>query len=237
MIKKATIILTAFILVIIVLLTLPYAWEILTIIFHPKRVSLLEQLEIYKWIGVGVVIYIFLRRIMKNNLSFIEVFSHEFTHTVVALLFNRKIHSFQAGEQEGVICTSGKSQYALIPISLAPYCLPIFTYLFLLFRWMLDFHGVWIYDILIGITISFHIYCFKTQMSCQQSDINQYPLPFSYFYIVTMWLINLCLILPAFFPNMNGDGTTQYHYGIWSCIYRLVESWWKTIECVAVSII
>lgn len=160
--KKTTIILTAFIIGIIFLLSLPYAWEILTIIFNPKRVTLLGQLEIYKWVSVGAVIYMVLRRLMKNNMSFLEVFSHEFTHTVVALLFNRKIHSFQAGEQAGVICTSGKRQYALIPISLAPYCFPIFTYLLLSIRWMLDFHGVWIYDILIGITICFHIYCFKT---------------------------------------------------------------------------
>lgn len=237
MMKKATIILTVFIIGIIFLLSLPYAWEILTTIFNPKRVTLLGQLEIYKWVSVGAVIYMVLRRLMKNNMSFIEVFSHEFTHTVVALFFNRKIHSFQVGEQTGVICTSGKRQCALIPISLAPYCFPIFTYLLLSIRWMLDFHGVWIYDILIGITICFHIYCFKTQMSCRQPDINQYPLLFSYFYIVTMWIINLCLILPAFFPNMNGHGTTQYHYGIWSCIYRLLENWWVTIESVVHSIL
>ena len=57
MMKKATIILTVFIIGIIFLLSLPYAWEILTTIFNPKRVTLLSQLEIYKWVSAGAVIY------------------------------------------------------------------------------------------------------------------------------------------------------------------------------------
>lgn len=235
--KKGTIILTTLIIGAIFLLSVPYAWEIVNIIFNPKRVTLFSQLEIYKWVSVGVVAYVVLRRLLKKNLTFLEVFSHEFTHTVVALLFNRKVHSFQAGEQSGVICTSGKRQYALIPVSLAPYCFPILTYILLSIRWMLDFHGVWIYDVLIGITMGFYFYCFKTQMNRQQPDINQYPLLFSYFYIITIWVVNICLILPAFFPNMNGHGNTQYHYGVWSCMYRLVQSWWGTIENIVHSIL
>lgn len=230
--RQITIILTALMIVIIFLLSLPYAWEILNVIFKPMRESLLNQLEMYRWVSVGMVTYVVFRRFMKTNLSFLEVFSHEFTHTVVALFFNQKVHSFQAGEQSGAIYTSGDKQYSLIPISLAPYCFPIFTYLLLSIRWMLDFHGMWIYDILIGITICFHIYCFRTQIGNHQSDINQFPLLFSYLYIITMWLLNICLILPAFFPNMNGHGITEYHYGIWSCMYRLVQDWWTTIKFI-----
>lgn len=211
-------------------LTIPYFVEIVHVIFLSKKVTLMSQLEIYKWFAIGIIVFTFVRKLIKRNMSFLEVFSHELTHTIVALCFNRRIHTFQAGEYNGIISTSGKN-YSIIPIALAPYCLPIFTYLLLSIRWMLDFHGMWFYDIVIGMTACFHYFCFKTQIGNHQTDINQYPLVFSYFYIITAWLINLCIILPSFFPNMNGRGYAEplYHYGVWSSIYRLLLSWWDTL--------
>lgn len=96
---------------------------------------------------------------------------------------------------------------------------------------MMDFHGMWIFDLLIGCTLCFHFYCFKTQIGNHQPDINQYPLLLSYSYIVTSWLIGFCIILPAFFPNMNGHGFVQpmYNYGLFSAIWRLLEAWWDNL--------
>lgn len=224
---------------IIFALTLPYFIEIIGIIFNPPRITLISQLEIYQWVAIGLFLYMIVRKLMKHNLSFIEVFSHELTHTIVALVFNRKIHTFQAGENNGMISTSGKNHYSLIPIALAPYCLPIFTYLLLSIRWMMDFHGMWLYDILLGMTMCFHFYCFKTQIGNHQTDINQYPLFFSYFYIVTAWVVNLCIILPSFFPNMNGKGNVEplFHYGVWSSIYRLLLNWWDSLHTLVLSIL
>ena len=59
-------------------------------------------------------------------------------------------------------------------MSLAPYCLPIYTYALLMLRPLLDFHGLIIYDILIGITLAFHVVNFKKDTSRHQPDINQY---------------------------------------------------------------
>ena len=112
---------------------------------------------------------------------------------------------------------SGKYDYALAPMALAPYCLPIFTYLLLSIRCLMDFHGMWIYDVIIGMTICFHFFCFKNQTGSYQTDINQYPLSFSYLYIITALLINFCVIWVAFFPQ----------YNVYTSFWRLVTSVWE----------
>ena len=188
---------------ILLLLTVPYALKILGIILFPKHITIIRQLAIYQWAGVGIVAFAVLHAVVKKNMTWLETFSHELTHIIVAFLFLRRVHSFHAEEGSGVVYTSGEHQYGLAPMALAPYCLPIFTYLLLSIRCLMDFHGMWIYDILIGMTICFHFLCFKNQTGKHQPDINQYPLSFSYLYIVTALLINFCIIWVAFFPKYN----------------------------------
>lgn len=226
------------ILVMLTVLALPYFYSIIRLLFFSNQ-PILNQLSIYQWVVVGYFIFYILRRYLKNNLLFLETFSHELTHAFFAFCFNRRVHSFHAEDAgSGVIYTSGKNQYVLVPIALAPYCFPIFTYLLLSFRWIIDFHGMWIFDILIGITLCFHYYCFKTQIGDYQTDINQYPLSFSYFYIFLGLLLNGCIIIPSFFPNMNVHDSSivstssHYvgHYGLFSSIYRVCETWYHYIE-------
>ena len=95
-------------------LTIPYFVEIVHVIFLSKKVTLMSQLEIYKWFAIGIIVFTFVRKLMKRNMSFLEVFSHELTHTIVALCFNRRIHTFQAGEYNGMISTSGKKALYII---------------------------------------------------------------------------------------------------------------------------
>lgn len=219
--KKTTYITSMVLLSILLLLTIPYALKILGIILFPKHITIIRQLAIYQWAGVGFVAFAVLHAVVKKNMTWLETFSHELTHIVVAFLFLRRVHSFHAEEGSGVVYTSGEHQYGLAPMALAPYCLPIFTYLLLSIRCLMDFHGMWIYDILIGMTICFHFFCFKNQTGKHQPDINQYPLSFSYLYIVTALLINFCIIWVAFFPQYNVY-TSFWHYvtSIWS---NLVE--------------
>lgn len=201
--NKLQIIIRTLVLVLVLLLTLPYARKIFGILFLPKQVGVLQQLSIYKWVGVGIIAYIVIHRIIKKNIEWLETLSHELTHSVVAMLFLRRVHSLYAEEGSGVIYTSGKSSFGHVPMSLAPYTIPLFTFLLLSIRCLMDFHGMWIYDILIGITIGFHFFCFKSQTHSNQTDINQFPLFFSYLYIFTVLLINILIILVAFFPQYN----------------------------------
>lgn len=207
---------------ILLLLTIPYAVKIIGIILFPDRIGVLRQLSIYQWVGVGIAAFTVIHSVVKKNMTWLETFSHELTHIVVALLFFRRVHSFHAEEGSGVVYTSGKHEYALAPMALAPYCLPIFTYLLLSIRCLMDFHGMWIYDVIIGMTICFHSFCFKNQTGNYQTDINQYPLSFSYLYIVTALLINFCIIWVAFFPQ----------YNVYTSFWRLVTSVWD--NCIGV---
>jgi len=198
-------------LVLLLLFLLPYVWKLFCILFLSSKVSIFAQLELYKWVAIGVVIAFVLKHIATSNIIWFETFCHEFTHIVVALLFFRKVHSFHAEEESGVVYTSGSNSKGLIPMALAPYCLPIFTYLFLALRPLVAFPGIWVIDILIGISIAFHIGCFSHQTGKYQTDINQYPLYFSYSYIYVARLINVCIIAVAFFP----------HYNVFTSIWRL----------------
>ena len=161
--KKSTYIISMILLGVLLLLTIPYAVKIIGIILFPYRIGVLRQLSIYQWVGVGIAVFAVIHSVVKKNMTWLETFSHELTHIVVALLFFRRVHSFHAEEGSGVVYTSGKHGYALAPMALAPYCLPIFTYLLLSIRCLMDFHGMWIYDVLIGMTICFHFFCFKNK--------------------------------------------------------------------------
>lgn len=214
--KKSTYIISMILLGVLLLLTIPYAVKIIGIILFPDCISVLRQLSIYQWVGVGIAAFAVIHSVVKKNMTWLETFSHELTHIFIALLFFRRVHSFHAEEGCGVVYTSGKHEYALAPMALAPYCLPIFTYLLLSIRCLMDFHGMWIYDVLIGMTICFHFFCFKNQTGSYQTDINQYPLSFSYLYIATALLINFCIIWVAFFPQ----------YNVYTSFWRLVTSIW-----------
>lgn len=217
--KKTTYITSMVLLGILLLLTIPYALQILGIIILPKHIGIFRQLAIYQWVGVGILVFAIIHAVIKKNMTWLETFSHELTHIVVAFLFLRRVHSFHAEEKSGVVYTSGEHEYGLAPMALAPYCLPIFTYLLLSIRCLMDFHGMWIYDILIGMTICFHFFCFKNQTGNYQPDINQYPLSFSYLYIVTALLINFCIIWVAFFPQ----------YNVYTSFWRYVTSIWSNL--------
>lgn len=183
-------------------LTLVYLWQIGGILLFPEHIAVSRQLSLYQWVALGFIIYVIFHHLVHKNISFLEVMSHEWSHIFVAMLFLRRIHSFHAEERSGVVYTSG-NDFSDVPVSLAPYCLPIFTYLLLMVRCLISYQGLWIFDILIGVTLSFHYFCFKSQTGTHQTDITSFPVPFSYLYIWTARLINLAIILVAFFPQYN----------------------------------
>lgn len=160
------------------------------------------HLALYKWFGMGFAGFLVLRVFVRKNMEWFETFSHELTHTVVGLMFFQRIYSFNAGEGEGYIERSS-SGLGHVFISLAPYCLPIYTYLFLLIRFFIVPEYIWIFDMLIGATFAFHCFCFMTQSRNYQTDINQFPLTFSYLYIFTFILFNVCILLFSFFKGQN----------------------------------
>ena len=188
-------------LVILLLLIGMVGYDCIVYLF-PKNRPRTWNLPVYQWTGVGIVAFWLLHLFINKNLKWFATFSHELTHTIVSLLFLRKIHSFQAGTETGEIYTSGNNS-TLIFVDLAPYCLPIFTYMLLGIRMMMVKDMLMYYDILIGLSIGFHFYCFKTQTGSYQTDINKHPLYFSYLYIVTALLFNVLVIIVSYWKGKN----------------------------------
>lgn len=213
---------------ILLLLTVPYLLRMLGVIFVPSGISVWRQLTVFQWVGAGIAIYAVVynilpqRSALRNNLLWFETFTHELTHTVVAIMLLREVHSFHAEKSSGVITSSGRIDWLRPVVSLAPYCLPIYTYPLLALRSMMDFHGLWIFDIIIGMTIAFHIVNFWKDTSPRQPDINQHPFVFSYLYILTALCINLAIIWVAFFP----------HYNVFTSLWRLLCAQWGNLIAV-----
>ena len=65
---------------------------------------------------------------ISHNLNWFMKFTHELTHTLMALLFHKKINEFVIkGRECYVNYRIGKWGVGYIPITLSPYCIPIYT--------------------------------------------------------------------------------------------------------------
>lgn len=200
--KKVKYILLTLLLALILIILSLTGWEIISRIIFPKQGTCIGNLQLYMWTGIGIVIFLIGKRFLKENLQWFETFTHELAHTIVSILLLRRIHSFEANNDNGLIMTSGNGN-TLVFVDLAPYCLPYYTYLLLAFRAIATTQFLWCFDIIIGISIAFHVDCFIKQTGSYQPDINKRPLYFSYTYIATALLFNLCVILVSYWSSKN----------------------------------
>lgn len=204
---------------VLLLLVIPHALYLLKVVFFHPYINVWSQLELFLWVSVGCIVYLLVYKYLPKNIQWLENHTHENIHALVAMLLMRKVHSIQADEREGVVCTSGHRGITLILTSLAPYHLPVYTYGLLMLRPLINFEGRWIFDVLVGITLCFHLICFIKQTRKDQPDINQYPLVFSYLYIITAHVMNFCIIWCAFFPQ----------YNVFTSFWRMVCAMWGQV--------
>lgn len=179
----------------------------------------------YKWFGLGILIYIVLRRLsfFAKNEEWMQTFSHELSHTIVSLLFFRKISAFHAEEKSGFIYhTTGR--FGDIFIALAPYCLPLFTYIFLLMRLMSSENSLYIFDIFIGFTTAFHALCFWKETRPYQTDISGQGYTRSYLFIATALFFNASIIILSI-----NKGIVKAFSTIFTEYWHLLNSWWNAI--------
>ena len=141
------------------------------------------KLSYYPWyllLLVGGSIFPLMNKFFVKNMELTKTFTHELTHTITGLLLFRRIHSFHAEEQgSGVVWSSGNDSIRFMT-SLAPYCFPIYTFPLLMLRCLVAQPFMPIIDTLIGFSVGLHLVCFSEQTRNYQTDINQFPLWFSY---------------------------------------------------------
>ena len=154
------------------------------------------------WFLLGAIIFPLMNRFLKKNIDIVKVFTHEMCHAITALITFRRIVSFHVTEKDGVVYTSGSDKTRFL-VTLAPYCFLIYTIPLLLFRCMVKTPMMPIIDILIGFTVGLHFICIKEQTRSNQPDLTRNPLYFSYIYIITIWLFDICLILLSYNTSSN----------------------------------
>lgn len=208
------------------------------IIVHIPQVVIdsVREYKSYLWFGCGAGAYLILHILpfFRKNEKWLQTFSHELTHTVVGMMFFRKIHSFNVEDAgTGAVQHSGRRNFGGIFISLSPYCFPIFTYLFMLLRILGSENMFYIFDIFIGFTAAFHFLCFWSQTGSYQSDIQKYGLFRSYLFIAAWRLLNMTIILLTIRTGII-DAVTfifpEYWHtltGWWNYVSGLVMSWIK----------
>ena len=176
--------------------------------FFPVLIYALRNLAVYQWMLYGVIAYFIVRKFnfFSRNEKFFQTTSHEVSHTIVGLLFLQKIHSFEAYEDHGVVYHSGK-KIGDIFIALAPYCLPFMTYAFLLMRIFGANKSLYVFDLLIGFTLAFHIVCFWKQTRLSRSDIQRQGYVRAFLFIVTAWFFNATIILLSIRKGIIGTVT------------------------------
>ena len=131
---------------------------------------------------------------IRHNLNWFMKFTHELTHTLVAVCFFAKIREFVVKEKECYVnYKSGPIGY--VPITLSPYCIPIYTFMVFPFRFagMNDF--MVFFDFLIAFTYAFHLHSFIKQTRLTQSDIENCGPAISVAFISFVNLAVLSLIM------------------------------------------
>ena len=151
-----------------------------------------------------ILLYVF---VLKNRISFMEIFIHEFTHMVVTLMAFRKIYSFSVSKTEGLVYKSGRMGFMEL---LAPYSIPVIPLFMLLIFYISD--SRYQQYVLLIIAISYLLYLLRSiaQFSFRQDDIQRSGKLFSLVFVLGTNLIFLlffihffCGDVPSFFKLLN----------------------------------
>lgn len=142
------------------------------------------------------ILFLIILTILKSrhNLNWFMKFTHELTHTLVALVFFRKIHEFVVRGRECFVHYD-PPKIGYLPITLSPYCIPIYTLMIFPFRFAGDSHYMIIFDVLIAFTYAFHVHAFIKQTRFTQNDIENCGIAQSVSFISFVHLAMISLIL------------------------------------------
>lgn len=191
--------------------------------FFSALIFAFKHPRLYQWMFYGMLAYFIIRRFdfLARNEPWLQTVSHETTHAIVGMMFFHKIHSLQANEDNGVVYHSGR-EFGNIFISLAPYCLPIATFAFLLLRIIGSTNMLYVFDLFIGFTLAFHIVCFWKQTRLNQPDIQGKGILRSILFIATALLFNGTLILLSIRKGILGAITYVFPQ-----YWNDIVSWWN----------
>lgn len=193
-------------------------------------VAVLTQEHYYFLAGFGGY---FLVHILLYRPLTMYVFGHELTHAIWAFMFGGSVSSMKVSSTGGRVVVS-KSNFL---INLAPYFFPIYTFLILLFYWLLSFifyveqyFGIFLF--LIGFTLAFHIALNFFALRQQQSDVHEVGYVFSLSFIYVVNILIIILIIKMIFPTeikymdfiiISFNKTKEVYLLVVSLLYQIVN--------------
>ena len=137
---------------------------------------------------------------VRHNLDWFMKFTHELTHTLVAVLFFAKIREFVVRDRECYVNYKA-GPIGFVPITLAPYCIPIYTLMLFPFRFAGENQYMIFFDFLIAFTYAFHVHAFIKQTRATQPDIEGCGLARSAAFIT---FIHMCILALIFATPRGG---------------------------------
>ena len=168
------------------------------------------NLGLYWWFAVGVLLFLVVRKFLVPRSRFftgafngMETRVHEFSHELMCFLTGRRVLSKHVEENTGEVISSGPEWGAPL-VSLSPYTFPYITYVGLALRMMIEWKSTWLFDILVGMTLGFHVWCFARETRLFQSDINRFStLWFPGLYIAMCMVFNFNVFAVSFWSSKN----------------------------------
>ncbi|MBU0951683.1 MAG: M50 family metallopeptidase [Elusimicrobia bacterium] len=185
----------------------------------------------------GAISYIFLQLIFFRPLR-IYVFGHEFAHAIAGWLTGARVKTFKIKKSSGSVSLTKINIF----IALAPYFIPIYSIVLILFYALFNICTKNVYNVnhyfqfLLGITISFHVALTVFAINQGQSDLEKYGVIYSLLLI----FVSNCLILAAMFSvffqvsflEFLKDSVKDSWYAyLWAChlLIRAKENIWTKL--------
>jgi len=197
--------------------------------------SLFKQDNILFPFLIGIIVAAIFYYSFLRYASRINIFEHELTHAIVALFFLRKVSDFTVTKMGGHIQHSSGpgGAFGNLNITLAPYFLPTFTFISILFRPLLPLGFFPWFDIWLGFTLSYHFLSTLDEIKSNwtkvpfvssgsgewsKSDIGKVGYIFATIYIFTITFAIHGFIL--WILVIGYDGVIVY----WGIIFRVSET-------------
>ncbi|HLP71801.1 MAG TPA: M50 family metallopeptidase [Bacteroidales bacterium] len=204
-----------------------------------------------KFLIIGVVTGTGIYFLLLRRWNYFLTFEHEFTHAFMSLLFFRRINRFVVtGNDGGYMQHSGGfgGEFGNIMITMAPYYLPTFTIILLLFQPLIPSKFMPAFIAAAGFTFVFHF--FSTSREIKQNwsadvfnpagnsefmktDIARSGFVFSILFILTMTLFFDALVFwilkysyHGFMPLVRNviHDSLFFHKSLFAWIFQLIDS-------------
>ncbi len=219
--NKITRIITSVILTLTALLSLyefvkALVWAFETLLLKAK----VSNYVILWFLAGGVLYYLVFGLVWRKYRNLIHTTIHEWLHAFMCMIMFRDVVSVQSTSDDGgVMYHRGDSN---IFINLAPYTLPILTYVALIIAGVMPSSVKWPY-VVVGFTFFLHMHAFKRQTRLDQTDLQDSGIYRSLVFICTFLPMNIAICLYALKTTLwAGIGT--YFTSVWADISGLVAN-------------